>query len=96
MRDHLIAKDFKDCTKMTEYANLMYSSRRSNTIAAVNTEYEAAVNAVSGSRRWEFLPHDQRRERHSPSRPVPSRQKTPGRTRRTGTSATFTLRMATR
>jgi hypothetical protein len=37
MRDHLIAKDFKDCTLMAEYADLLYSSRASCTIAAVNT-----------------------------------------------------------
>ncbi len=24
MRDHLIAKEFKDCTKMAEYADLLY------------------------------------------------------------------------
>jgi hypothetical protein len=46
MRDHLIAKDVKDCTKMAEYATLLYSSRASNTVAAVNTEYKAAVNAI--------------------------------------------------
>jgi hypothetical protein len=54
MRDHLIAKDFKDCTKMVEYADLLYSSRAGNAIATVNTEYEAALNAVSGGRRREF------------------------------------------
>jgi hypothetical protein len=54
MRDHLIAKDFKDCTKMAEYTDLVYSSRAGNTIAAVNTEYEAAVNAVSGDHRREL------------------------------------------
>jgi hypothetical protein len=47
MRDHLIAKDVKDCTKMAEYyATLLYSSRACNTVAGVNTEYKAAVNAA--------------------------------------------------
>jgi hypothetical protein len=78
IRDHLIAKDFKDCTKMAEYADLLYSSRRSNTIAAANTEYEAAVIADSGGRCWEFSPHDRRRERRSSTRPGRSRRKTPG------------------
>jgi hypothetical protein len=78
IRDHLIAKDFKDCTKMAEYADLLYSSRRSNTNAAANTEYEAAVIADSGGRCWEFSPHDRQRERRSPSPPGRSRRKTPG------------------
>jgi hypothetical protein len=62
MRDHLIAEDFKDCTKMAECSDLLYSSRAGNTIATVNTEYEAAVKAISGGRRREFSPHDWRRE----------------------------------
>jgi hypothetical protein len=33
---------------MAEYADLLYSSRRSNTIAAANTEYEAAIIVDSG------------------------------------------------
>jgi hypothetical protein len=70
MIDHLIAKDFKDCTKMAEYADLLFSRRRTNTIAA--------INAVSGGRRREFSPHDRRQERRSPSRPGCSRRKTPG------------------
>jgi hypothetical protein len=78
MRDHLIVKDFKDCTLMVEYADLLYSSRASCTIAAVNTKYEAAISTVSGGRRREFSAHDQRRDRHSPSRQVRSRRKTPG------------------
>jgi hypothetical protein len=78
MIDHLIAKDFKDCTKMAEYADLLYSRRRTNTIAAVNTNYEAAINAVSGGRSREFSPHDRQQERRSPSRPGCSRRKTPG------------------
>jgi hypothetical protein len=53
MRDHLIAKDFKDCTLMAEYADLMNSSRASCTIAGVNMEYEAAISvfpaAATGS-----------------------------------------------
>jgi hypothetical protein len=78
MIDHLIDKDFKDCTKMAEYADLLYSRRRSNTMAAINTKYEAAINAISGSRNREFSPHDRRRERHLPSCPGRSRRKTPG------------------
>ncbi len=45
---HIISKYFKDCTKMAEYADLLYSRRRGNTVAAVNTNYEAAIFAVSG------------------------------------------------
>jgi hypothetical protein len=60
MRDHLIAKDFKDCTLMAEYADPLYSSRAGSTVTAVNTGYEAAINAASGGRRWEFSPHDRR------------------------------------
>ncbi len=78
MIDRLIAKDFKDCTKMAEYADLLYSRRRTNTIAAVNTNYKAAINAISGGRRREFSPHDWRRERRSPSRPGHSCRKTLG------------------
>jgi hypothetical protein len=42
MIDHIISKDFKDCTKMAEYVDLLYSRRRGYTVAAVNTNYEAA------------------------------------------------------
>jgi hypothetical protein len=77
MIDHLIAKDFKDCTKIAEYADLLYSRRRSNTIAAINTDYEAAVNGVSRGRHREFWPHDRRGERRSPSHLGCSRRKTP-------------------
>jgi hypothetical protein len=42
MIDHIISKDFKDCTKMAEHADMLYSRRRGNTVAAVNTNYEAA------------------------------------------------------
>ncbi len=78
MIDHILAKDFKDCTKMAEYADLLYSRRRGNTVAAVNTNYEAAINAISGGRRRESSPHDRRRERSSPSHPGRSHRKTPG------------------
>jgi hypothetical protein len=78
MIDHLIAKDFKDCTKMAEYVDLLYSRRRSNTIAAVNMNYEGVINAISSGDRREFSPHDRQRERRSPSRPGGSRRKTPG------------------
>jgi hypothetical protein len=78
MIDHIIAKDFKDCTQMAEYADLLYSRRSCNAVAAVNTNYEAAINAISGSRRREFSPQDRRRQRRSPSRPGRSRRRTPG------------------
>ncbi len=70
MRDLLIAKDFKDCTKMADYADLLYSSRRSNTIAAVNMEYGVAINAVSGSRCWEFSPRDRQEQSRKDPPPV--------------------------
>ncbi len=78
MIDHIISKDFKDCTKMAEYTDMLYSRRRGNTVAAINTNYEAAINAVSGGRRRETSPHDRRRECRSPSRPERSCRKTPG------------------
>ncbi len=56
----------------------MYSSRAGNTVAAVKTEYKAAINAVSGGHRREFSPHDRRRERRLPSRQGRSHRKTPG------------------
>jgi hypothetical protein len=83
MRDHLIAKDFKDCTMMAEYADLLYSSRTGSTVitvttvTTVNTEYKAAINDVSGGRRQEFSPQDCWRERRSQSRQGRSRRKTP-------------------
>ena len=76
MIDHIISQDFKDCTKIAEYADKLYSRRRGNTVAAVNANYEATINAVSGGRRWESSPLD--RCRRSPSRQGRSRQKTPG------------------
>jgi hypothetical protein len=61
MRDHLIAKDFKNCTLMEEYSNLLYSSRASCAVAATITDYEAAISAVSGdSRHQEFSLRNQR------------------------------------
>jgi hypothetical protein len=48
---HIISKDFMDCTKMAEYADMLYSRRRGNTVAAVNTNYEVAINTFSGGRR---------------------------------------------
>ncbi len=63
---------------MAEYADMLYSSRRGNTVAAVNTNYEAAIIAVSGSCRRETSPHDRWRERCSPSRPGRSCRKAPG------------------
>jgi hypothetical protein len=57
MIDHIIAQDFKDCNKMAEYADKLYARRRGNTVAAVNANYET-INAVSGGRRRENLPHN--------------------------------------
>jgi hypothetical protein len=53
MIDHIISQDFKDCTKMAEYTDKLYCRRRGNTVAAVNANCEATVNAVSGGRRRE-------------------------------------------
>jgi hypothetical protein len=63
---------------MAEYADKLYSRRRGNTVAAVNANYEATINTVSGGRRRETSPHDRRRERRSPSRLGRSRRKTLG------------------
>jgi hypothetical protein len=76
MIDHIISQDFKDCTKMAEYADKLYARRRGNTVAAVTANCEATINAVSGGHRRENSPHDRRR--HSLSRPGRSRRKTPG------------------
>ena len=78
MIHHIISQDFKDCTKMAEYADKLYSRRRGNTVAAVNANYEATINAVSGGRRRETSPHGRRREHRSPSHPGRSHRKTPG------------------
>jgi hypothetical protein len=56
MIDHIISKDFKDCTKMSAYEDMLYSRRRGNTVATVNTNYEAAINAVSGGRHRDLAP----------------------------------------
>jgi hypothetical protein len=76
MIDHIISHDFKDCTKMAEYTDKLYARRWGNTVAAINANYEATINAVSGGRRRENSPHD--RHRGSPSRPGRNRWKTPG------------------
>ncbi len=70
-----VTQDFKDCNKMAEYADKLYARRRGNTVAAVNANHDSAVNAVSGGRRRESLPHDRCR---SLSRQGRSRRKTPG------------------
>jgi hypothetical protein len=75
MIDHIISQDFKDCTKMAEYAYKLYAKRRGDTATAVNANYEATVNAVSGSSRRENTPHNRRRR--SPSRQWRSCRKTP-------------------
>jgi hypothetical protein len=73
MIDHIISQDFKDCTKMAEYADKLYARRRGNAVAAVS---DSPINTVSGGRRRESSPHDRRR--CSPSRQGRSRRKTPG------------------
>ncbi len=71
--DHIISQDFKDCTKMAEYADKLYARRRGNAVAAVS---DSPINAVSRGRCRESSPHDRRRR--SPSRQGRSRRKTPG------------------
>jgi hypothetical protein len=73
MIDHIISQDFKDCTKMAEYADKLYARRRGNAIATVS---DSPINAVSGGRRRESSPHD--RCCRSPSRQGRSRKETPG------------------
>jgi hypothetical protein len=76
MIDHIISQDFKDSTKMAEYADKLYARRRGNAVTAVTANYEATINVVSGGRRRENSPHD--RHCRSPSRLWRSRRKTPG------------------
>jgi hypothetical protein len=73
MIDHIISQDFKDSTKMAEYADKLYARRRGNAVAAVS---DSPINAVSGGRRRESSLHDRRRR--SPSRQGRSHRKTPG------------------
>jgi hypothetical protein len=73
MIDHIISQDFKDCTKMAEYADKLYARRRGNAVADIN---DSPINAVSGGRRRESSLHDPRRR--SPSCQGRSRRKTPG------------------
>jgi hypothetical protein len=35
MIDHIISQDFKDCTKMAEYADKLYARRRVTAVTAV-------------------------------------------------------------
>ncbi len=65
MIDHIISQDFKDCTKMAEYADKLYARRRGNAVTAVA---DSPVNAVSGGCCRES----------SPTRQGRSRWKTPG------------------
>ncbi|MFO0002634.1 MAG: hypothetical protein ACK559_16020, partial [bacterium] len=76
MIDHIISQDFKDCTKIAEYADKMYARRRGNTVAAINANHVSAVNAVSGSCRRESSPHNRRCR--LPSHQGRSRRTTPG------------------
>jgi|LakMenEpi03Aug12_release.lakeMendotaPanAssembly.Ray.scaffolds.fasta_scaffold616691_2 hypothetical protein len=76
MRNHLITKDFKDCTLMAEYADLLHSSRAISAVADVNTDYKATISAVSGDHaRREIWPRDQCCR--SPSRQGRAHRKTP-------------------
>jgi hypothetical protein len=95
MRDHLIAKYFKECTLMAEYANLLYISRASCTIDAVKREFEAAIRAISSRRHREFSPHDQRQECVPRAARGAAARRLPGRTRRTVRSVTTTPHTAT-
>jgi hypothetical protein len=63
MIDHVISQDFKDCTKMAEYADKLYTRRRDNAVAAFS---DSPINAVSGGLRRENSPDDRRCR--SPSR----------------------------
>ena len=73
MIDHIISQDFKDCTKMAEYADKLYTRRRGHAVAAVS---DSPINAVSGGHRRENSPDDRRR--CSPFRQGRSRKETPG------------------
>jgi hypothetical protein len=57
---------------MAEYADKLYSRKRGNTVAVVNANYEATINAVSGGHHHETSPHDRGRERRSWWTLVPS------------------------
>jgi hypothetical protein len=97
MIDHIISQDFKDCTKMAEYADKLYARRRGNAVSG------SPINAVSGGRRRENSPDDRRRR--SPSRQGRSLLPPALRTRppttphrpqtRTTTAAHVTLNIAT-
>jgi len=96
MINHIISKDFKDCTKMAEYADMLYSRRRGNTVAAANTNYEAAINAISGCRCWETSSNNRRQECRSTSRLGHSRRKTLGQYKDDSDICYYTLHTATR
>ena len=91
MIDHIIPQDFKDCTKMAEYANKLYARRRGNAVAAFS---DSPINAVSGGRRRESSPH----ERCAARRPArgAATGRPPGRTKKTATSASTTPPTANR
>jgi hypothetical protein len=92
--DHIISKDFKDCTKMAVYADMLYSRRRGYTVAPVNTNYQAAISSVSGSCRRETSPHDRNAARRPAQGAAAGRPR--ALTRMTATSVTITLHTATR
>jgi hypothetical protein len=96
MIDHLIAKDVKDCTKMAEYATLLYSSMAGNTVAAVNTEYKAAVNALSAGAAGSSRPTTGGGSAACRATRGAATERPPAHTRRTATFATSTLHKATR
>jgi hypothetical protein len=96
MRDHLIAKDFKDCTMIAEYSDLLYSSRAAAPSPPLtqNTRRPSTSSpaAAAGSSRPTIgsesaIPRVARGA--SAGRP-------PARTRRAATFATSTLHTATR
>jgi hypothetical protein len=64
MRDHLISKDFKDCTLMAEYSHLLHSSRASCAVAAVAA---VAVNAEYEESKMPFLVDSARTSRQGSS-----------------------------
>jgi hypothetical protein len=71
MIDHIISQDFKDCTKMAEDVDKLYSRRRVNTSAFDNRNGRLRQPPPGD------LAHNRRRERRSPSRPGRSCGRTP-------------------
>jgi hypothetical protein len=91
MIDHIISQDFKDCTKMAEYADKQYARRRGNAVAAVS---DSPVNAVSGGGRVRARCTTDDAARR-PARGAAA-GRPPGRTKTTATSASTTPPTANR